>query len=240
MPAIRLSTVALLIAAFAGATPSVAQPGWGGGWGARGWGSGGWGRPAWNDWGGQRINGGPDSREGKVDSEQFLADDAAALLGHGPIVVTSLAGSTATGSDQVVYEAAMIDQLVKAGYDTTNPKADSGQVAEIRIIRDTVVPEEPKRKPVSGEMSMGVSNRGSMMGMAVAVDLTKPKKALISTRLEAKVRDRATDKVLWEGHAEIDTREGDDHWGEQAIANRLAAALFEHFPSPSHESVARR
>ena len=242
MSTTRLFTAALLMAAFVSAVPSHAQPGWGGGWGSRGWGSGGWGRPGLNDWGDQRLNrGGPvDSREGKVDSEQFMADDAAALLGKGPVMVTTLAGSTAVGSDQATYEAAMIDQLIKAGYDTTNPKPEDGHIVEIRVIRDTVVPEEEKRKPVSGEMSVGVSNYGSMVGMAVAVDLTKPRKALISTRLEAKVKDRATDKVLWEGHADIDTRQDDSHWTEQDIAGRLAAALFEHFPSPSHEAVARR
>jgi hypothetical protein len=50
------------------------------------------------------------------------------------------------------------------------------------------------------------------------------------------VRDRATDKVLWEGHADIDTRQDDEHWTEQDIAGRLAAALFEHFPTPSTEA----
>jgi len=169
-----------------------------------------------------------------------MADDAAALLGKGPVMVTTLAGSTATGSDQATYEAALIDQLIKAGYDTTNPKPESGQIVEIRVIRDTVVPEEEKRKPVSGAMSVGVSNYGSMVGMAVAVDLTKPKKALISTRLEAKVKDRATDKVLWEGRADIDTRQDDEHWTEQDIAGRLAAALFEHFPSGTRSAEAVR
>lgn len=246
----QISAAALLVALLA-AAPSSAQPGWGrwggygGGWGGGygGWG-GGFGRSSLsNDWGSPRLNrGGPvaDSREGKVSSEQFMADDAAALLGKGAVMVTTLAGSTATGSDQATYEAAMIDQLIKAGYDTTNPKPTDGQIVEIRVIRDTLVPEEEKRKPVSGEMSVGVSNYGSMVGMAVAVDLTKPKKALISTRLEAKVKDRATDKVLWEGRADIDTRQDDEHWTEQDIAGRLAAALFEHFPSTTTAAVARR
>ena len=53
---------------------------------------------------------------------------------------------------------------------------------ELRFSTDEAT-GEPPHKPVSGEMTMGVSNRGSMMGMAVLVDLTKPDKALISTRL---------------------------------------------------------
>ncbi len=71
------------------------------------------------------------------------------------------------------------------------------------------------------------------MGMALAVDLTKPAKALVSTRLMARILDRASGKVLWEGRADIVTRDGDSRWTEQAIATRLAAALFEDFPSRS-------
>lgn len=230
MPARHRAALAAVTAMMI-ATPLLAQPG--------GMMRPGWGAPA-AEWPNRRTNAGPDSREGKVDADSFVADDAAAALGHGAITVTTLAGSTAGNSDQAAYEAAIVDQLVKAGYETARPDPDSGQVAEIRIVRDTLVPEEARRKPVSGEMDVGVSNRGSSVGLAVAVDLSKPRKALISTRLEARLRDRATGKALWEGHATIATREGDDHWSEQAIASRLAAALFAHFPDGSSGTVARR
>ncbi len=58
-----------------------------------------------------------DSREGKVDAERFAAKDAAPRLGHGRIAVVSMPGSTASGSDEATYEAALLDQLAKAGYD---------------------------------------------------------------------------------------------------------------------------
>ena len=140
-------------------------------------------------------------------------------------------GTTEPARASADYEAAMIDQLVKAGYDTMKPDPQGGQVAQIRIVRDVLVPQEDKRKPVSGEVTMGASNRGTMMGMAVAVDLSKPRKALVSTRMEAQIIDRASGKALWEGRAEIATREGDDKWTDQAIANRLAAAMFDRFPT---------
>lgn len=73
-------------------------------------------------------------------------------------------------------------------------------------------------------------NRGSAMGMSLAVDLSKPARALISTRLDARIRDAATHELLWEGHAEIVTRDGDKHWNNEALATRLAAALFRNFP----------
>ncbi|MBT2186463.1 DUF4136 domain-containing protein [Sphingobium nicotianae] len=238
MSAIRFSSSLLLIGALSAAMPATAQPGWGrGGFGPYG----GLGR---GDWGGSRLSraasSAADPREGKVDAAQFTADDAGNALGHGPVAVTIAQGSTTGAGDQPTYEAAVIDQLVKAGYDTIKPDPNGGQIAEIKIVRDVLVPQEQKRKPVSGEVTVGASNYGTFTGMAVAVDLSKPRKALVSTRLEARLLDRATGKPLWEGRAEIATREGDSHWSEQAIATRLAAALFDRFPSGPGEKVASR
>lgn len=230
-PALPLAALALLVAA-----PALARPGgvFGPGWGA----------PRMGDpWADQRLNSrsnARDDRENKVDADTFVADDAGTALGHGPITVGTLPGTTASASDQAAYEAALIDQLVKAGYDTTQPDPQGGQRVEIRIVRDVLVPEEQKRNPVSGSMSVGTGSYGSSVDMAIALDFTKPRKALLSTRLEAKILDKATGKALWEGHAEIATREGSDRWNEQAIATRLAAALFAHFPKSTVSKVASR
>jgi len=231
-----LSRTVLLLAAMASAVPALAQPGWGGRWG------GGWGHSRL-DAGSSRLQNGSrdeENREGRVQVEQFSADDAADRLGQGAISVTAQAAAPGDASDTAPYEAAVIDQLVKMGYDTMAPDAQGGQVAEIRIVRDVLVPQEPKRKPVSGEVTVGASSYGTFTGMAIGVDLTKPKKALISTRLEARVKDRETGAALWEGRAVIATREGDDRWGEQAIATRLAEALFAQLRESGSRKVASR
>ncbi len=137
------------------------------------------------------------------------------------------------------YEAAVIDQLVAAGYDTQAVAGAQDQQVELRLRRSVVQPQEAPHKPVSGEMEMGVSNRGSMMGMGINIDLTKPKKALIDTRMEVRIRSRAGGDVLWEGRADITTREGDSKWTDQAIAFKLAQSLFEGFPTKA-DSVALR
>ena len=218
------------------AAPASARGHWGSGWGS-GFGDPfgrGYGDPFGDRRGPARLNSSAsDSREGRVDSDTFVAQDARGLLGHGKIAVVPAPGGTANPSDEAAYEAAMIDQLVKAGYDTASPDPAGGQVVELRIVRDTLVPEEQKRKPVSGEASVGVSNYGTSYGLAVGIDLSKPKKALISTRLEARIKDRANGATLWEGHATIGTRQGDSRWNDQAIATRLAAALFGNFPKGS-------
>ena len=228
----------LVIAAmlFVGAAPALAHPGWG---------DAGWGRPdfpEYSDWSRQSGNE-AEARIGKVQVSRFAAEgDAAGALGHGAVTVAAMAGSLtdADGRELATYEAALVDQLAKAGYDTAVAAPQGGQLAELCVTHDVVVPEEAPHKPVSGEMSMGVSNRGSMMGMAIAVDLSKPRKALISTRLEARIRDRASNQVLWEGRADIITREGDSRWSDSRIAGRLAEALFDDFPKPGEKNLALR
>ncbi|MGV3510930.1 MAG: DUF4136 domain-containing protein [Novosphingobium sp.] len=164
----------------------------------------------------------------KVEVEAFQAADAAALLGKGPITVAAVEGAEAEWK-LPVYEAAVVDQLAKLGYQTAVSGAEGGQVAQIGIRHEQVVPEEAKRKPVSGAMEVGVSNRGNYTAMALNIDLTKPKKAIVSTRLDVRIRDKATDRVLWEGHAEAQTREDDDGLNNGAVAARLASALFARF-----------
>lgn len=244
--------VVSLALCLAVAAPAMAAPG---GWGGRGWGGSDWNRPGrWNDdrptLRDRRST--RDDREGKVEVSRFVAEgEAAQALGHGVAVVTSQAPA---GADvdrpfdqrgQQTFEAAVVDRLASVGYDTASradaaPPTASVQAVELSITRDVVRPEEEKRSPVSGEMTAGVSNRGSMMGMALAVDLTKPRKALVSTRLSARIRDRATDAVLWEGRADIVTRDGDERWSDQAIAERLAGALFDGFPRAGGGAVSLR
>lgn len=205
---------------------------------------GGWGEPGWGDrgWGSHIARQAP-SREGKVDVARFRAEgDAALALGHGAIAVVPMSaepdaesGLPDSARPNPTFEAAVEDRLVKAGYDTVHAAPGTGQIAEVRIMRAEAEPAEAPHKPLSGEMTMGVSNHGSMLGLALAYDGSKPRGALISTRLEARIRDRATGTVLWEGRADIITREGDQRWSEQAVATKLAGVLFDGFPTSTGE-----
>ncbi|HEX2793767.1 MAG TPA: hypothetical protein VHN58_04990 [Croceicoccus sp.] len=224
----RLIPVLMIgIAATAMAAPASAQSrGWGRGPGATG-----------GPWGDAMMDGPRnarrdtvDPREGRVEVSRFVAADAGALLDPGPMRIVSLPGGTDDAATRAVYEAALLDQLARAGYDTMAPPAPDGRVLEMRIVRDVLVPAQIKKSPVSGTATVGVSNRGSMMGMAVNVDLSDPKAALLNTRLEVHLRAAPDGPVLWEGYAMLASRDRDEDWGEAAIANRLAAALFDGFP----------
>ena len=200
-----------------------------------GWGGPGWGDPDWRDGGGSSL-------EGRIDVARFrAAGDEALALAHGPIAVVAMPGEE--GADQrlgATFEAAVEDRLVHSGYAAAVAAEAGGQLAEVRVVRSEAEPAEQKHKPVSGEMTMGVSNHGSMMGLAIQVDASKPRAALIGTRLETRIRDRASGRVLWEGRAEMYTRAGDERWGDQAIAAKLAQVLFGGFPTRSGEERLRR
>lgn len=211
-----------VLSVLALAAPAPAQPGV---WGDRGWATapGGYASSA---------RAASPSREGKVQVARFVTEDPAlaAALGKGTVsVVEAAATSPVDAREMATFQAAVIDALAGAGYQTATP--DGAHVAEVRVLHSIAEPQEAPRKPVSGEMAVGVSNRGSMMGLGINLDLTKPKGALVSTRLEARIKDRAGGAVLWEGRADILTRQGDARWNDQKIADRLAAALFEGFPA---------
>ena len=229
----RTAILALVIAGMA--APAVARPGMQRGV-FRGWG----GDPYGHEWPTYRPmlrnNSGP--AEGKVEVTRFVAEDGGAdLLGKGSAVsVPAPAGSGFADSELRPYAAAVDDRLASLGYQTATTAAAAGQVVELRVTRDVVMPEESKRNPVSGEMEVGVSNRGTMMGLGLNIDLSKPRKALVSTRLEARIKDVASGKTLWEGRADMITRDGSDKWTEGAVATKLAGALFDKFPGKPGET----
>lgn len=225
---------AVLFAASAVSALAQGMPGPGGPWG---------GGPQ-GGWQGRGDDGGYDQRisqrqteqpSRKIDVTAFRAAGADTLLGKGRIVVSRAAeasGDAVSMESEAklpVYEAAVIDELARLGYDTATAQ-DPGQVAEIGVMHRVSVPEEAPRKKVSGAMSTTISNRGSGFGMALALDLTEPAKAIIATRLDLRIRDKASGRVLWEGHAEGEAREDDGGIDNAAMAARLAGALLKKFP----------
>ncbi|NCU11798.1 MAG: hypothetical protein GXC70_06505 [Sphingomonadaceae bacterium] len=206
-------------------TALMAQPG--------PWGGPGWGMSA------RQIDPAVESR---IEVARFRAEgDAAAALGSGPLGVIAMPGGDAADPRLgAVFEAAIEGQLLNAGYRAAAAGESGGHVAEVRIVRSEAAPAEEKGNPVSGQASFGVSNRGSMMGLAVHVDGSKPRRALIETRVETRIRDKASGAVLWEGRARMYSREGDAKWTDDAIAARLARALFGGFPERLGEYRERR
>lgn len=174
-------------------------------------------------------------RGGKVTVARFKANDPrVAQLGSGPISVAKGLGDMALPNERAIYEAAILDRLAANGY-TVNVPSGSKQIAEIVVDHQQIAPAEPRRSPISGGVSVGGGfgggYRGTSTGIGIGIDLSKPKKALVSSRLQVRIRDAADNAVLWEGRAEMATYEGDKKWTPDMVARKLATTLFEGFPT---------
>lgn len=202
-----------------------------------------WGRTGWDDssdWGRASARRAP-SLEGRIEVARFRAEGAL-LEPSGPIAVGPMADDAGTSDPRInaTFQAAVESKLLASGFVASPGGSSQGPIAEVRVIRSEAAPAEEKRKPLSGEMSMGVSNHGTMLGLGLRYDATRPRPALLSTRLETRIKDRSSGAVIWEGRAEIVTREGDDKWDDQAIADKLAKVLFEGFPGKVGEQTLKR
>jgi hypothetical protein len=203
------------------AATAAAQPAPGG------WDGPGYGAPAYLEPPGTR-----DPREGKVQVQTFAASTpAVAALGHGPITINP----GGDGPDQGLFEAAVADQLSRTGYQVGATGA--GQALDLVVRRQVVQPPEPPHSPIRGggvDVGVGGGGRhyGSGVGLGIALDFSKPLSALISTEIEVRIQDATTHELLWQGRAELLSREADKRWRPDAIAGRLTAALFRNFPAP--------
>jgi hypothetical protein len=202
-----------------------------------------WGRTGWDDssdWGRASSRRAP-SLEGRIEVARFRAEGAL-LEPSGPIAVGPMADDAGTSDPRInaTFQAAVESKLLASGFVASPGGSSQGPIAEVRVIRSEAAPADEKRKPLSGEMSMGVSNHGTMLGLGLRYDATKPRPALLSTRLETRIKDRSSGTVIWEGRAEIVTREGDDKWDDQAIADKLTKVLFEGFPGKVGEQTLKR
>jgi hypothetical protein len=173
------------------------------------------------------------SGEGRVGAATFIASTpGVAALGHGAIVISAKTAEP-TALEDGPFEAALAEQLARAGYRTDAPSAAAGQTIEFVVSHQLVQPPDPPHSPVSGGVAVGAGSHGwSGFGVGIGIDLSKPRGPLVATRLEARIHDATTQELLWQGRAEVLAREGDKHWTERDIAAKLTAALFKGFPRP--------
>jgi hypothetical protein len=221
-PTVKLNSVQWIgVVGVAFASTAATQPA------AGGWAGPGYGPPASY----LEPPGTRDPREGKVQVQTFAANTpAVGALGHGPVTVNA----TRDGPDEGLFEVAIADQLTHVGYQVGGPGA--GQTLAFVVTRQVIQPPEPPHSPFHGGVDVGVGgggrHYGSGMGLGIAIDLSKPLSALISTEIEVRLQDATTHELLWQGRAEVLSRETDKHWRPDAIAARLATALFRNFPRP--------
>ncbi len=168
---------------------------------------------------------------GPVEVTRFHLPDISAL-GHGPVQVVAAPGVDPASLEFRSYAAAVSRRLVLLGY----TDATGGQVAEVKIVRETMQPARTS-SPVSVGIGGSTGSYGSGVGLGIGLNLSGPPPAQTRTDLAVTIRDHAGGQSLWEGRASFTVRSDSPLAGTQLGAAKLAEALFKGFPGSSGETI---
>ena len=172
---------------------------------------------------------------GPVEVTRFHVPELA-TLGRGAIAVMPAEGMQGDSLEFRSYASAVARQLALLGYKEAAPGAASGQIATVRIERQTWRPER-NRSPVSVGVGGSTGSYGSGVGLGIGLDLSGPPPEQVETLLGVTIKQRASGKALWEGKASFTVRAASPLASTQLGAAKLAEALFKDFPGSSGETI---
>jgi len=173
---------------------------------------------------------------GPVEVTRFHAPDISAL-GKGTIAVEPAPGHDGSSLEWRAYQAAIERQLSLLGYSTVPAGTASGQVAQLRLSRETVRPER-SGSPVSVGVGGSTGSYGSGLGVGIGINLSPRPAEQVRTEIGVIIRHRASAAALWEGRASFAVRAGSPLADTPLGAARMAEALFKGFPGQSGETIA--
>ncbi len=171
---------------------------------------------------------------GPVEVTRFHLPDTSAL-GRGTIAVTFAPGLDGDSLELRSYQGAVLHELQKLGYGQA-PAASAGQVAEMRLRRQSFRPER-QRGPVSVGIGGSTGSYGSGVGVGIGLDLSGRPPMQTETELAVTIRDSASKAALWEGRASFTVRADSPMATTQLGAAKLAEALFLGFPGQSGQTI---
>lgn len=172
---------------------------------------------------------------GPVEVTRFNNPAMVERLGQGTIAVEAAPGMDAGSPELRSYQAAVARQLVTLGY-REGATGTSSQVALVRLSRRASLPGHGD-SPVSVGAGGGAGSYGSGVGVGIGVNLSGRPAEQVTTQLGVQIRDRASDKTIWEGRADFTVRASSPLADTQLGAARMAEALFAGFPGNSGETV---
>lgn len=174
-----------------------------------------------------------------VEVTRFHTPATLAALGRGPITVVPAPGSDVSGIETRVFLEAVAAELNRGGIAV--PGSGAPRIAEVRVTR-SVATGERARSPVSvgvgGGFGSGSYRHGGFggVGLGIGIGLGGGSKAMIDTELAVTIRD-GSGASLWEGRADTRVKDKSRDAATQAVATRLARALFAGFPGRSGETI---
>lgn len=173
---------------------------------------------------------------GPVEVTRFSAP-AADFASRGTVSVEPAIGQDGNSLEFRAYAAAVAQELAGLGYREPLPgAARSAQVAVIDLTRRTWQPQR-NGGPVSVGLGGGTGSYGSGVGIGLGFDLSGPPPQQVETLLHVILRDRASDKPMWEGRAAFVVR-ADSPLAQTSLgAAKMTQALFKGFPGNSGETI---
>lgn len=172
---------------------------------------------------------------GPVQVTRFHDPSVTDKIGRGTIAVEAAEGMDPTSLELRSYQGAVARQLTMLGYREATG-ASSAQVALVRLKREAYRPAR-NGSPVSVGVGGGTGGYGSGVGMGLGIDLSGPPPEQVTTELAVQIRDRATNKPLWEGRANFTVRASSPLANTSLGAAKMTEALFAGFPGNSGETV---
>lgn len=178
------------------------------------------------------------SGAGPVDVTRFHLAGSDGQIARGTIAIGTVTDSPLDSQSLEFrsYAAAVSEQLRQTGYTPVADPAGATYLARVNYRRATRDPAE-KRSPVSVGIGGSTSRYGSGMGVGVGISLGGKTRGEVLTELSVAIERRADATVIWEGRADAAAREGSDAASVEAMANKLAAALFKGFPGESGRTI---
>ncbi len=159
------------------------------------------------------------------------------LLGQGTIAVEPAEGIDGDSLEFRTYAGAVARELTRLGYSEMVAGGNqSAQVAVLAVERRAFRPGRDG-SPVSVGVGGSTGTYGSGVGVGIGLDLSGPPPEQVETRMSVMIRERATNRTLWEGRAQFAVRASSPLAGSQLGAAKMAEALFEGFPGESGETL---
>ncbi|MEL7730357.1 DUF4136 domain-containing protein [Citromicrobium bathyomarinum] len=172
---------------------------------------------------------------GPIEVTRFVDADARSQLGNTRLFVETAPGSPEQGLALTPYKAAVAGELAAYGYNES-ARSSARQTASVSVER-TQIDSRGRRSPVTVGAGGSTGSYGSGVGIGVGINLGGGPQPRVVTRMEVRIRDVATNEVLWEGRARLDAPAKSPLAKNEPAAAALADALFRGFPGNNGETI---
>ena len=171
-----------------------------------------------------------------VEATRFHYD---AVAERGTVSVQPLQGGGSPSLEYKTYAAAVEAELLRNGFTSPAPGTTAQYIATVGFTR-TDRPLPPRSSPVQiglgGGGFSGGRRGGTGLGGGISFPLGQPRER-IGVVTELAVRLRRGPNAIWEGQAQSLTDTSAPDADANAVAARLATALFKDFPGESGRTV---